>query len=97
VNRNQQEVHVDPQLNEPDSQNIKELWADFLESIQEKRNPVCDIEIGHNSTVISLLGMLSWKLGRSVEWDAAKHECVGDPEANKLLRRDYRPGWTYPA
>lgn len=96
VNQNQPEVHVEPHLHEPDSQNIKELWADFLAAIREKRRPACDIELGYQATVISLLGMLSWKLGRSVEWDAAKHECIGDPEANRLLKRDYRPGWKYP-
>jgi hypothetical protein len=41
--------------------------------------------------------MLSLKLGRSVVWDGRKEECVGDPEANRLLQREYRPGWQYPA
>ena len=30
----------------------------------------------------------------TVAWDGM--QCVGDPEANKLLRRDYRKGWEYP-
>jgi hypothetical protein len=37
--------------------------------------------------------MISLKLGRSVEWDGAKETIVGDPKANKLLRRAYRQGW----
>ena len=45
---------------------------------------------------MSLLGMLSLKLGRSVEWDGEKETIVGDPEANKLLRRPYRAPWRYP-
>ena len=45
---------------------------------------------------MSLLGMLSLKLGRSVEWDGEKEIIVGDPEANKLLRREYRGPWEYP-
>jgi hypothetical protein len=57
---------------------------------------VCDIEIGHHSTTMSLLGMLSYKLGRSVKWDGVKEECPGDVEANKLLRREYRAPWKYP-
>jgi hypothetical protein len=57
---------------------------------------VCDIEIGHRSTTMSLLGMLSLKLGRSVQWDGEKQSIVGDPEANKLLRREYRAPWKYP-
>jgi hypothetical protein len=45
---------------------------------------------------MSLLGMLSLKLGRSVKWDGDKEIVVGDETANKLLRRDYRKPWVYP-
>jgi predicted dehydrogenase len=89
-------IHVGPQLNKPDDQNIRELWADFMKCIETGARPVCDIEIGHRSTTMSLLGMLSLKLGRSVQWDGEKQTIVGDPEANKLLRREYRAPWKYP-
>ena len=89
-------IHQDPQLNQPDDQNIKGLWADFLDAIKNGRRPVNDIESGHRSTTMSLLGMLSLKLGRSLTWDGEKELVVGDPEANKLLRRPYRAPWKYP-
>jgi len=89
-------IHVDPTLHEPDHQNIPELWADFLDAIRTKRRAVCDIEVGHRSTNLSLLGMLSLKLGRSVKWDGKKEIVVGDAEANKLLTRTYRKPWVYP-
>ncbi|RYD88820.1 MAG: gfo/Idh/MocA family oxidoreductase, partial [Sphingobacteriales bacterium] len=54
------------------------------------------IEIGHRSTNMALLGMLSYKLGRSVEWDGEKEVIKGDAEANKLLSRQYRGEWKYP-
>lgn len=91
-----EKIQVAPQLNQPDSQNIKELWLDFIQSIEKKNRPVCDIENGHLATNISLLGMLSYKLGRSVEWDGEKEVVIGDPEANKLLSREYRGEWEYP-
>jgi predicted dehydrogenase len=91
-----QPIHEEAKFSGPDQQNIKELFANFLESIEQKKRPVCDIEIGHRSTNLALLGMLSMKLGRSVNWDGAKDEIVGDPEASKLLRRDYRGEWKYP-
>jgi predicted dehydrogenase len=96
VNRETPTIHVDPQLHKPDGQNIPELWADFLEAIETGRRPVCDIEVLHRSTNMSLLGMLSLKLGRSIEWDGESELVVGDREANRLLRRDYRPPWQYP-
>ena len=45
---------------------------------------------------IALLGMLSYKLGRSIEWDGRTEECVGDAQASRLLSRTYRKGWEYP-
>ena len=45
---------------------------------------------------MSLLGMLSLKLGRSLEWDSTKELVVNDDGANKLLKRNYRGEWIYP-
>ena len=87
---------MSPKLNEPDQQNIKELFADFLASIQSGKPPVSDIEHGHRSTTMALLGMLSLKAGRSVEWDADRQTIVNDPDAAKLLSRTYRGEWKYP-
>ena len=84
------------QLNDPDGQNIKEHWVDFLDAIKTGRRPVSDIEDSHFATNMSLLGMLSYKLGRGLEWDGAKEKVLNDPEANKGLRREYRGEWEYP-
>jgi predicted dehydrogenase len=84
------------QLQEPDGHNIKLLWADFLKAIETKQKPAADIEAAHRSTCLSLLGMLSWKLGRSVTWDGAKEQITGDAAANELLSRKYREPWKYP-
>jgi predicted dehydrogenase len=89
-------VHEDSKLNGKDHENIRELWADFMEAIDKKRRPVCDIEVGHRSTNMSLLGVLSMKLGRSVRWNGETDTVVGDEEANGLLARTYRAPWVYP-
>ena len=89
-------IHQGPTLHAPDHQNIKELWADFIDAIEKDRLPACDIEIGHRSTNMSLLAVLSNKVGRSVQWDGEKELIVGDEEANKLLSRAYRGEWEYP-
>ncbi|MCX6907612.1 MAG: gfo/Idh/MocA family oxidoreductase, partial [Verrucomicrobia bacterium] len=88
--------HEDPRLNKPDDQNIKELWSNFLDSIKTGRRPVSDIEEIQRSTDCALLGMLSYKLGRSVQWDGAKGTIIGDAEASKFLSRPYRGPWQYP-
>ncbi len=89
-------IHEKSQLQEPDGHNIKLLWADFLESIARGSRPVADVELAHRSTCLSLLGMLSLKVGRSVRWDGAKEQIIGDAEANQLLSRKYRGPWEYP-
>lgn len=94
--KSQPVLHEEPTLNDPDSQNIKGLWTDLLNNIRSGGKPVCDIEEIHYSTNVSLLGMLSYKLGRSIEWDGRTERIINDPEANKLLRRNYRGEWEYP-
>lgn len=84
-------------LHQPDSQNIKELFADFLNAIRTGTKPVSDIGEVHLATNMALLGMVSLKHGRSLDWDGARERIIGDEVANKLLRRDYRKGWEYPA
>jgi predicted dehydrogenase len=88
--------HQEPKLWKPDDQNIPELWADFFASVKAGKRPVCDIETGHRSTTMALLGMLSLKHGKSVEWDGKREVIVGDREASALLKRSYRKPWAYP-
>jgi len=88
-------LHEDAKLNEPDGQNIRELFADFLGAIRTGSKPLCDIEGAHRATAMSLLGNLSMKLGRSIVWDGIK-ETTGDAAADRLLRRSYRSAWQYP-
>jgi predicted dehydrogenase len=90
-------IHEPPRLNQPDDQNINELWADFLAAIRKGSRPVSDIEAGHRATNMSLLGMISLKVGRSIEWNGKKEVIVGDAEASKLLSRPYRAPWVYPS
>ena len=89
-------IHEKAQLEEPDGHNIKLLWADFLQAIDENRKPVADIEPAHRASVMAMLGMLSLKVKRSLAWDGAAEQIVGDSEANAMLSRIYRAPWQYP-
>jgi predicted dehydrogenase len=89
-------IHEDSQLQQPDGHNLALLWADFISSIENKTKAVANIEVAHRSSVLPLLGMISWKVGRSINWDGSKETIVGDDEAAKLLSRPYRTPWVYP-
>jgi len=89
-------IHEDSQLQQPDGHNLQLLWANFLHSIDQKELPVANLEVAHRSSVLPLLGMVSWRVGRSIEWDGAKEQIVGDEKAAELLSRPYRSPWKYP-
>lgn len=91
-----QEIHMDHTLHQPDSQNIPELWNDFIKAIETGSKPAADIENSHYATNMSLLAMMSFKLGRSFKWDGEKQMVVDDPEAKKLMSKAYRAPWEYP-
>lgn len=96
ANNREKQVHEDSQLQEPDGHNLKLLWDDFLAAIDGKNPPVAGIEVAHRASVMPLLAMISWKLGRSVAWDGAKEEILGDPAATALMSRPYRAPYQYP-
>lgn len=89
-------IHEDSQLQQPDGHNLKLLWADFLAAIEDGRPAVANIEVAHRASVLPMLGMISLKVGRSIQWDGAREEIVGDPDAAKLLSRPYRGPWQFP-
>ena len=90
-------IHEDAQLQEPDGHNLKLLWADFLAAIEGGSKGAANIELAHRASVLPLLGMISWRVGRSINWDGAKEEVTGDAEAARLMSRPYRAPWVYPS
>jgi predicted dehydrogenase len=69
---------------------------DFLKAIESKGRPVADIEEGHISTASCILANLSMQLGRPLVYDPKQKIVTNDPEATKLLQRQYRQPWTHP-
>jgi predicted dehydrogenase len=75
---------------------IRHHMQDFLASVDNRKHPVADIEQGYISTASCILANNSMQLGRSLAWDAASQQVVGDAEANALLKREYRAPYTHP-
>ncbi|MPZ19418.1 MAG: gfo/Idh/MocA family oxidoreductase [Luteitalea sp.] len=82
------ETHVAPA--------VRAHMRDFLSCIESRGRPVADIEQGYMSTTACILANLSLEVGRTLTWDPAKGQIVGDEEANRLLRRPYRGPWKHP-
>jgi len=73
-----------------------EHMRDFLAAIREGRPPACPIEEGYRSTVTVKLAMIAYESDSVVHWDEAKGTIVGNPAAEKLLKREYRAPWKHP-
>ena len=65
----------------------------FLDCIKSRERPSADVEEGHRSTTISLLGNISLAVGERLAWDAEKERITNHPAANDLLHYEYRRPW----
>ncbi len=54
----------------------------------------CNFDYSGALSEAVLLGVVAYRVGRKIQWDAAKLKATGCPEADKYLRREYRKGWT---
>lgn len=65
-------------------------YGNFIAAIRSGKleDLTCDIEVGHRSSVLPLLGNISYLVGRQLIFDGKKEKFVDDPEADALLRRE---------
>ena len=57
---------------------------------------MCDVEEGHYSSALCHLANVSYRLGRSLDFDPVQGRFPGDPEANAMLTRIYRRPFVVP-
>ena len=67
-------------------------WRDFLAAVRARSKPICDIEIGHKSTAMALLGNVSLRSRQRVDWEPLA-ETTENKEAQTYLRKEYRAPW----
>ncbi len=65
----------------------------FVNAVKARTQPESNLNYAREMTLPMHLAIISWRLGRKLEWDATKEEFVGDKEANELLSRKYRKKW----
>lgn len=54
----------------------------------------CDFNYGGKMIEMMLLGHVAYRVGKPLEYDGAKGQVTNCPEANDLIKREYRKGWT---
>jgi predicted dehydrogenase len=68
-------------------------YADFLDSVLKRRDPIAPVEAGNVATYLGLIAEAAGRVERELRWDPAAEQFVDDDDANRLLRRPMRSPW----
>ena len=76
-------------------------FANFIDCVRSRKKEDLNapVEEGHYSCALVHLANASYRLGRTLNFDPATEQVIGDEEASRLLRdgdRGYRQGFTIP-
>ena len=72
----------------------KNHYQNFVDAVRDRKTPASSLADAVRSDVISHLSNLAVRLKRKITWCPRKETIVGDPEAMKLTRREYRAPWS---
>jgi hypothetical protein len=75
---------------EPSGQDSKDVWIDAFKN--NTQSPGSFLYAGPVTETI-LLGAVSLRAGKRVEYDSVNMKITNSPEANKYFVREYRKGW----
>lgn len=99
VNRGRIDANPKSLLNSPILPHEEHLYesqshrVNFLDCVRTRRQPIANAEIGHRTATMCHLGNIACLLGRKLNWNPETERFVNDPEADRLLSREYRPPW----
>ncbi len=65
----------------------------FVNAVKARIQPESNLEYVRDMTLPMHLAIISWRLGRKLNWDSRKEKFKGDTDANAMLSRKYRKGW----
>ncbi len=85
-------VVIDRQVEFSDLHHLK----NFVACIKSGDRPNCDIEEGYRSTLLAHLGNLSFRVGRTLQFDSVTQNVINDEKANSLLKRTGRGEFVIP-
>ena len=65
----------------------------FLDCVKSRKDPAVTAESGHRVATACHLANISLQTGRKLNWDPAREQIIGDPQANAKLLKLYRRPW----
>ncbi len=70
---------------------------EWLDAIKTRQEPSCSVNYHYKVDLAITLGNLSYRLGRSIQFDPKTEKIVNDRQAARLARPRYRDPWKFPA
>jgi predicted dehydrogenase len=82
----------------PSGEDLGDNWANFIAAVRSRNQADLNapIDDGAVSTMLVHLANISYRVGRTLEFDSKTLTCKGDAEANALFRRKYRAPFVVP-
>jgi predicted dehydrogenase len=82
----------------PEKKEGGDHYLNFLEAVRTRKREGLNAEIeeGAASTVLVHLANISYRVGRTINFDPNTMTITGDPEASKLMTRNYRKPFVVP-
>jgi len=65
-------------------------YQDWISCMKTRKQPICDVEIGHRSATVCNIANIAYELGELLHWDPVKEEFKNNPEANRMKKRKNR-------
>jgi hypothetical protein len=66
---------------------------EWVEACMTGGTTTCNFDYSGALTEAVLLGTVSYRTGKVLEWDAANLKAKGVPEADNFIHKEYRKGW----
>jgi predicted dehydrogenase len=70
--------------------------GEFLRAVQTREQPMCTPQEAFNSSSTVQLAMIAYELGQKLRWDAQAQRIIDNPQAQAMLKREYRAPWKHP-
>jgi predicted dehydrogenase len=68
--------------------------AEWIHACKTNGATTCNFDYSGNLTESNLLGNVAYRTGKKLEWDAVALKATHCPEADALIKPEYRNGWT---
>lgn len=67
--------------------------AEWIKACKDGSPTTCNFDYSGALTESVLLGNVAFRTGKQIDWDGENFKATNCPEADKYLRKEYRPGW----